>query len=287
MSHNAGSCKIVKFKKNAAVSEQLQAFADEFFDVVAINYEDDGSEQMVGYMRENVADDALPLAAREAGIVLPEFAIEVISSQDWLTENVIEFAPVEVGPFLVYGVHEKEIGLHGKIGLQVYAATAFGSEHQTTIGCLEAMSDLFAQGYTVHSVLDVGTGTGILAIGAAKLWPESVAIAVDIDDQAVEAAKQNAVNNGVDAKIGLSDGYQSALVTENAPYDLILANILARPLISMASDLAHNLKKGGYAVISGFIEDQVDWVVKAHEEQGLKCKKIYARDGWRIALLEK
>ena len=102
-------------------------------------------------------------------------------------------------------------------------------------------------------------------------------------------SQQNAIDNGVDKQIctALSDGYKSEMVQKNAPYDVIFANILARPLIAMAPDMAKNLKKGGYAVISGFIDDQVEWVVGEHEKQGLKLVKLYEKENWRVALLEK
>ena len=105
----------------------------------------------------------------------------------------------------------------------------------------------------------------------------------------MRVAQQTAADNGVEKQISaaLSDGYQSELVQKNAPYDVIFANILARPLIAMAPDMAKSLKKGGYAVISGFIDDQVDWVVGEHEKQGLKLVKLYEKENWRVALLEK
>ena len=190
---------------------------------------------------------------------------------------------------MVYGIHEKEIDTKGKIGVKVYAATAFGSEHQTTKCCLEAIADIDDLLSSVKNVLDVGTGSGVLAIAAAKLWKNAHIVAVDIDDESVSVAKQNALDNEVadSIKVAYSDGYSSDLVQKNAPYDVIFANILARPLIAMAPDMAKSLKKGGYAVISGFIDEQIDWVVGEHEKFGLKCQKIYEHDNWRAALLEK
>ena len=140
-----------------------------------------------------------------------------------------------------------------------------------------------------QKILDVGTGSGILALAAAKIWTEAQVIAVDIDDEAVRVTEQNALDNGVEKQItaSLSDGYQSDLVRQNAPYDVIFANILARPLIAMASDMVKSLKKGGYAVISGFIDEQTDWVVGEHEKNGLKLVKLYQKENWRAALLEK
>jgi ribosomal protein L11 methyltransferase len=283
-----GSCKIIRFEPCAEIDAVLAEFAEEFFDVVANDYTDDGKEQLVGYMRFELSSEDLERAAQQWQIKLPSYQIEVISSADWLTENVIKFAPLEVGDFLIYGIYEKNIDTHDKIGLKVYAATAFGSEHQTTQGCLRTLCDI-KKLTTPQKILDVGTGSGILAIASAKLWPQAKIVAVDIDEESVALATQNAADNNVSEQISAaySDCYSAQIVRQNAPYDIILANILARPLIEMAPQMATSLKKGGYAVISGFIDEQVDWVLKAHEKYGLKLQKIYQLDNWCAALLEK
>ena len=289
MTNNAGSCQIIKFKPMSEVPEDLQNFAEEFFEVVANDYTDNGLEQLVGYLRNKISLDDMLKAAKDAGVELPEYVVEKLQSDDWLTENVIKFAPLEVEDFLVYGIHEKNVDTSGKIGVKIYAATAFGSEHQTTKCCLMGISDINKLYEGVKKVLDVGTGSGILSIAAAKLWKEAQIVAVDIDDESLEVTKQNAVDNGVEKqiKVAYSDGYSADLVRANATYDVILANILARPLIAMAKDMARNLKKGGYAVISGFIGDQVDWVVGEHQKCGLELQKIYEIDNWRAALLKR
>lgn len=289
MSDNSGSCKIVKFAPLSKINDNLSDFAENFFDVVSIDYTNDGLLQLTGYLPDDADEQALDKAAKQQNIILPAYEWSKLSSKDWLTENVIKFKPVETKDFMVYGVHEKEVDLKNKIGIKVYAATAFGSEHQTTQSCLNAISDIANLNKNVQKILDVGTGSGILAIGAAKLWPNAQIVAVDIDNEAVNVAKNNAADNQVAANIevGFSDGYASALVSKNSPYDVILANILARPLIAMAQDLAKNLQKGGFAVISGFVEDQLDWVVNEHKKHGLTPKKVYCKDNWRTALLEK
>lgn len=289
MSANAGSCLAVKFSPCAETDPLLQEFADEFFEVVAVDYTDEGQEQLVGYMRQDAKEDAMLAAARKAGVVLPAYEVTLLQSDDWLADNVIEFAPVEVAEFLVYGIHEKNIDIKDKIGIKVYAATAFGSEHQTTKCCLQGLSDIHKLISAVPQVLDVGTGSGILSLAAAKLWPSAKIVAVDIDEESVAVTKQNAIDNGVEKQIAVaySDGYQSAIVKDGAPYDVILANILARPLIAMAGDMAQYIKSGGYAVISGFIDEQTDWVVSAHEQFGLRLVKLYEADNWRAALLRK
>lgn len=289
MSNNAGSCKIARFAPFTETPSELAEFADEFFDVAVINYTDDGKEQLDGYLSASALEDDLPQAAAKQGIKLPEYHWVYVSSDDWLTENVIKFAPVEEGEFYVYGIHEKNVCAGDKIGIRVYAATAFGSEHQTTKCCLRGISEINKTAGVQHKILDVGTGSGILALACAKLWPDSQITAVDIDEESVAVAAQNAADNGIAAQINtaLSNGYQAEVVQKNAPYDVILANILARPLIEMAPDMVKSLKTGGYAVISGFIDDQVDWVVGEHQKYGLRLKRLYEIDNWRAALLEK
>lgn len=290
MKYNAGSCLIVKFKTEQETDENLQNFAEDFFEVISFDYMDNGEEQLVGYMRQNCDEQQMLAAAHAWNIKLPEYKIECLSSENWLKESVIEFAPVDIAEFVVYGVHEKNFVVSdNKIGIKVYAATAFGSEHQTTKGCLQAISDINKSGKSIKKVLDVGTGSGILAIAAAKLWNKAQIIAVDIDDESVAVAEQNAVDNNVASQIisAYSDGYSANIVQQNTPYDVIFANILARPLIAMATDMAKSLSKGGYAVISGFIDDQVDWVVGEHEKNGLHLLKLYEYDNWRAALLQK
>lgn len=280
---------MIKFVPSDDISEELENFATDFFEVYSIDYQDDGKLCLTGYMPKDYQEKDLLEAAKNYGIVLPAYETQFLQSDDWLTENVIKFAPVETKDFVVYGIHENSVDTKGKIGVKVYAATAFGSEHQTTKSCLEAIADIDELRTDVKTVLDVGTGSGVLAIAAAKLWKNAKIVAVDIDDESVIVAKQNAKDNSVEQQIEVaySDGYSSEIVKKNAPYDVIFANILARPLIAMAEDMAKSLKKGGYAVISGFIDDQVEWVVGEHEKYGLKLKKLYELDNWRAALLEK
>ncbi|MBP1531881.1 MAG: 50S ribosomal protein L11 methyltransferase [Alphaproteobacteria bacterium] len=289
MSNKSGSCKVIKFAPCDDIAPELMEFAEDYFEVTSQDYNDDGSVSLVGYMRYNDDENELIRQAAQSGIVLPPYSVEIVHSDNWLADNVIEFAPVEVGDFLIYGIHEKNINLNDKIGIKVYAATAFGSEHQTTKSCLQGILDINQLSGEVRHILDVGTGSGILAIAAAKLWPNSKIVAVDIDEEAVQVAAQNAADNDVTSNItaAYSDGYTSDIVRNSAPYDVILANILARPLIAMAHDMSLSLKVGGYAVISGFIDEQVDWVLNAHEQCSLKLVKLYKIDNWCAALLKR
>ena len=133
------------------------------------------------------------------------------------------------------------------------------------------------------------SGSGILALAALKLWPEAAAVAADIDREAVIVTLQNAAENGLDQRLSAAagDGYDNETVSKNAPYDLIFSNILARPLIAMAPMLAASLSPGGRAVLSGFTDEQTDWVSDAHRKQGLRPAAEEANENWRAVLMEK
>ena len=287
----SGSCWLVKFKPQENIDNLTSEFFDEYFDVVAVNYTDDGLEEYVGYKDSHFDKDELEKSAKQWNINLPPYTTEFLESRNWLKENIIKFAPVNVAEFTIYGIHEKNIPDDGRLNLRIYAATAFGSEHQTTKSCLQAISDYNKLSHPKKiNILDVGTGSGILSLAAAALWQDNCKItAVDIDEEAVLVTQQNAVDNNLQQyiSVAVSDGYQSDLVKRNAPYDLILANILARPLISMAPDLYQNLKTGGYCILSGFVEEQENWVIGEHTKLGLKLKQLYKSDNWRAVLLEK
>lgn len=288
--HDSGTCWQVSFAPQYEISPAWEEFLEEYFEVVSDNFNDDGSDNLVGYLRHPFDEADFRRQAASLGLSIPEFQVEVLKSDSWLKDNVIRFAPFEVGEFMIYGIHEEQQPQTSKLPLRIYAATAFGSEHQTTKSCLLALCDLYHQNIPHRQILDVGCGSGILSLGAAKLWGKSTHItAVDIDDEAVIVTRQNAEDNQLDHIItaAISNGYQSEIVKANAPYDLILANILARPLIEMAPDLSQHLHPGGYAILSGFIKEQEDWVIDAHKQQGLELVKMYEMDNWRAALMEK
>lgn len=286
----SGSCWLIKFAPCENMDEERSFFFDEYFDVVAVNYTDDGLEQYVGYKGPDFVEHDLREKAAAAGIELPPFQTEFLESKNWLKENVIKFAPVEVEDFIIYGIHEKDIPPSDKVTLRIYAATAFGSEHQTTKSCLRAISHLNRLGAAHRNILDMGTGSGILALATAKLWPDAARItAVDIDPEAVAVTRQNARDNHLEKylTVAVSNGYNSDLVQNNAPYDIIIANILARPLIEMAPQLNQALAPGGFCILSGFVDDQEDWVIGEHTKLGLKLVELYKLDNWRAVLLEK
>lgn len=268
----------------------LSEFLEDFFDVCALNYLDDGRKEYVGYANiNNFSKEALITSALAKGIKLPPYTIMELKSENWLKDYVIKFDAFEVSDFCIYGAHQSTPPLTDKIKLQIYAATAFGSNHQTTRACIQAISELHKQGFVPHNILDMGCGSGILSLCAAKLWTHSDIIAADIDEEAVIVTLNNAQQNNLSAQINAyaGDGYKNTKVITAAPYNLILSNILANPLKEFAPCLAQSLNSGGYAVLSGFVENQVDEVITAHTAQGLQLIKVYDIDNWRAALLKK
>jgi ribosomal protein L11 methyltransferase len=220
-----------------------------------------------------------------------QFIVEDVPDVNWLEESYRQFPPFTVGPFFIFGSHFDGKIPKGKIPLQIDAATAFGSgEHGTTRGCLEALGKLHAEGFKPKRILDMGTGSGILAIAAYKLWKKPT-LAIDIDKEATRMAchhrKTNAVpagERGVTCATG--DGF-AARQLGAATYDLVIANILAGPLVSMAPDLASRTKSGGVTLLSGLLISQESDIISAYRANGFGAPRRITHGEWRTLLLNK
>ncbi|MGN7437664.1 MAG: 50S ribosomal protein L11 methyltransferase [Alcanivorax sp.] len=221
-----------------------------------------------------------------------DISIEKTPDIDWLQKVYEEFKPFSIGPFFIHGSHYEDDVPTGQIGLQIDAATAFGSgEHETTSGCLKAMLDLKGKGVCPWNILDMGTGSGILAIAAWKLW-QSPILAVDNDPESIVVTNRHAGMNGLtlDKACLLSDcgdGFNTPIVSKKKPYELILANILAGPVIEMAPALVSTLDDNGYVVLSGMLTEQVNLVASAYEGEGLTYKKQYDIGEWTTLVMQK
>jgi ribosomal protein L11 methyltransferase len=215
----------------------------------------------------------------------PSLQCERVASRDWLVENAASFPPMSIGRYFIHGSHYRDGVPAGRIGLRIDAATAFGTgEHATTRGCLMALDALAKRGRRRRS-LDMGTGTGILAIAAAKTWRRLV-LASDIDLEAVRVAGVNARRNGVGALVRPrhANGYRARGI-RGRRFDLVFANILARPLMRMAPDLARALMPGGIAVLSGLLARQERAVLVAHRSRRLVLRRRIASDGWHALVV--
>lgn len=229
---------------------------------------------------------ALSAVAAASGLDLPELTVERLPNVDWVLENLRDFPPIDAGRFFVRGSHWEGRCPVGRTELLVDAGTAFGSgEHATTKGCLTALDGL-AKKRRFLRPLDLGSGSGILGIAMAKMWATDV-LATDIDPGAVKVAANNARLNGVGARFTsvVSDGYRNPALKRGAPFDIIVANILAKPLMRMAKDLAAHLAPDGVAVLSGLLEWQERMVMGTHERQGLRLKHRLVLDGWATLVI--
>ena len=226
------------------------------------------------------------IAAAALGVAPPEVLVEPLPETDWLAQNRKAFPPLRVGRFFIHGADDRGRAPLGSIALEVEAATAFGTgRHESTRGCLIAL-DRLAGRRRVRRALDMGCGTGVLAIAVARIWGASV-VAVDLDPEAVRVARGNARVNGVEDLVSVvrGDGYAAAPVARHAPYDLITANLLARPLRAMAPDLAARLAPGGVAVLSGLLRGEAVAVSAAHRAQGLRPGDRIDRGDWTTLVM--
>jgi ribosomal protein L11 methyltransferase len=238
--------------------------------------------------RRGALEAALALAWLPRAGEPPELAIERVPARDWLAANAASFPPLSAGRYFIFGSHHRGPVPPARIGLLIDAATAFGTgEHATTRGCLLALDALARRGPR-RRVLDMGTGTGILAIAAARTWRRRV-VARDIDAEAVRVAARNAAANGVAALVEVrrADGYRERGLRLAGRFDLVCANILARPLARMAPDLKRALAPGGIAVLSGLLARQEAFVLAAHRPQRLALVRRIALEGWHTLILQR
>lgn len=233
-------------------------------------------------------DSAIFLAEAASG-VSPSIERAMVPAGGWLARSYEGFPEQLIGArFAIRGTHVDTPRAAGRITITLDAGLAFGTgEHGSTRGCLLALERL-ARARRPLNILDLGTGSGVLAIAGAKIWGRRV-LATDIDARAVRVANANAAMNGSAPLVRAirSDGWSSPLLRRHAPYDLVFANILARPLVAMAHQLAAHLAPGGTAILAGLLERQARWVISAHRRHGLVLSGR-VRDGeWTTLILER
>ncbi|MBO9410015.1 MULTISPECIES: 50S ribosomal protein L11 methyltransferase [unclassified Ruegeria] len=250
---------------------------------------EDGSGlwEVGGYFTETPDETALAVLA--AAFEAKPFVVSELPETDWVAHVRRELAPVEAGRFFVYGSHDADKLPEGRIPLLIEAAMAFGTGHHgTTLGCLKALDHLLNDGFEATKVADIGCGTAVLAMAAARVWQGDI-IASDIDQVAVDVAEANLKANGMAGQVECVEaaGFDHPDLKAHAPYDLIFANILKGPLVALAPEIGANLKAGGYAILSGILNEQADDVVFVYSQNGFNLTQRAEIGEWTTLILSK
>lgn len=265
-----------------SVCRAVSFFHDEDNDLWDIQ----GVKERGAYEGELVS--ALAVAEMLSGFT-PDIVRSLVPVGGWLARTKAAFPEQHIGKrFVVRGTHIQAAELPGRLTLTLDAGLAFGTgEHNSTRGCLVALERI-ARHHHPRRILDLGTGSGVLAIAAAKLLHRDV-LATDIDPRAARVAGANARLNGLGGHIRAikADGWMDKRIKRAAPYDLVFANILARPLCAMAQSLAQNMKPGGMAILAGLLTVQANWVLSAHRRAGLVLAERIIDGAWTILILRK
>jgi ribosomal protein L11 methyltransferase len=243
--------------------------------------EDSGRWSAVAYYGSRAEADAVVSAL---GLVSAD--IEPVPAADWVRQSLRGLPPVKAGRFRLFGSHDRARRAGCGIELEIDAGTAFGTGHHgTTEGCLAAL-DRIVKSERPRRILDLGCGTGVLAIAAARAL-HATAIASDIDPEAVKVSRANARQNQTAPLLRCvaANGLAHPVLRRGAPYDLIFANILARPLVRLAPALARQLRPGGYLVLSGLTLDQKRWIAATYRNCGLVHRFSIRRGNWLTLIL--
>jgi len=252
---------------------------------VSLGEATDGQWQVLVYFTaENETSEADALHRVSLAILGKEaasFSTEKLPDTDWVAQSLKGLPPVRAGRFLVHGGHDRGASRANDIAIEIEAGQAFGTGHHgTTAGCLLAI-DRIARSRRISNTLDIGTGSGVLAIAIAKATKASV-LASDIDPLAVRIARDNIRFNGVANRVRaiVAGSLRKRLFRMSQPYDLVVANILAEPLVTLAPQICRRLALGGTLVLSGLLPGQRARVVAAYRGRGLPLVRRFVLDGW-------
>ncbi|MDR6661360.1 50S ribosomal protein L11 methyltransferase [Tardiphaga sp. 862_B3_N4_1] len=230
--------------------------------------------------------DLVSLASNDT--VAASIVFDSIEAKDWVKESLKGLVPVRAGRFIVHGQHDRDQVRPNQLGIEIEAALAFGTGHHgTTRGCLIYL-DYVLRAKAPKRMLDLGTGTGVLAIAAAKATKRRV-LATDIDPMSVKVARENMRLNGVGNLVDTvcATGFSSPAFGDRAPFDLILANILANPLRAMSTDMSRHLTRNGMVILSGLLPHQAMSVIAAYRARGLVLRKHQIIEGWSSLLMQR
>jgi ribosomal protein L11 methyltransferase len=287
------------YRISFAIGEQhearavVDALTEIFFEgqaVIAAFERPDGQWEVTAHFAEPPDQPlVLELVASAAGSdVVGGIVFDTVEARDWVKASLEELVPVPAGRFIVHGQHDRERIALNKIGIEIEAALAFGTGHHgTTRGCL-LLLDHVLKAWRPRRVLDLGTGTGVLAIAAARALHGRV-LASDIDPPSVQVARENARVNvsGHLVQAIRATGFSAPQFAAAAPFDLVLANILANPLRQLASPMARHLAPSALVILSGLLTHQAPGVIAAYRARGLVPVRHLRIEGWSSLLLRK
>ena len=270
-----------------ALGEAMERLIPEPTGVGVFEVEDgSGLWEVGGYFEE--APDTAALAVLAKAMGAKDFTVSELPETDWVAHVRRELAPVEAGRFFVYGSHDADKVPDDCEPLLIEAAMAFGTGHHgTTLGCLRALDRLASEGFHGKNVVDIGCGTAVLAMAAARIWPEPV-LASDIDEVAVEVAQANVDANNLSGRVACVEaaGFDHPQLAEAAPFDLVFANILKGPLVALAPDMAGALQPAGYAILSGLLNEQADEVIEVYARSGINLMHRESIGDWTTLTLQ-
>ncbi|MEM9061989.1 MAG: 50S ribosomal protein L11 methyltransferase [Pseudomonadota bacterium] len=264
-----------------ALGEALESLVPAPTGVGVFRLEDDsGLWEIGGYFQDR--PDEISLAILAGAFDAKPFAVSRVDDRDWVAQVRRELHPVEAGRFTVYGSHDSHRVGPNRIGLRIEAAMAFGTGHHgTTRGCLMLFDRLLRQRHRPRRVADIGCGTGVLAMAAAKAL-RVPCVATDIDQVAAETARANIAANGASpwVRTGRAAGFRHAHLRASAPFDLVFANILASPLKRLAPSIAEHLALGGHAILAGLLTYQATGVIRTFEGHGFVRSDFIRLGDW-------
>lgn len=270
-----------------ALGEAMEGMDPEPTGVGVFEIEDgSGRWEVGGYFLEKPDDTELALLAAAFGAT--PFLVSEVPETDWVAHVRRDLHPIEAGRFFIYGAHDADKVPEGVEPLLIEAAMAFGTGHHgTTQGCLLALDKLATEGFVGKNVADIGCGTAVLAMAAARIWPETV-LASDIDEVAVEVAQANVDANGLTGRVTCVEaaGFDHPALAEAAPFDLVFANILKGPLVALAPDMAAALQPGGYAILSGLLNEQAEEVIEVYARSGINLTHRESIGDWTTLTLQ-
>ncbi|KIN60237.1 Ribosomal protein L11 methyltransferase [Sulfitobacter noctilucae] len=271
-----------------ALGEAMERLEPEPTGVGVFEMEDgSGLWEVGGYFEAAPDETALTVLAVAMGA--KPFVVSELPETDWVAHVRRELAPVAAGRFFVYGSHVADQVPEDCEPLLIEAAMAFGTGHHgTTLGCLRALDRIAGDGFVGKRVADIGCGTAVLAMAAARIWEDPV-LASDIDEVAVDVAQANVAANGLTGRVTCVEaaGFDHPSLAAAAPFDLVFANILKGPLVALAPDMVEAMQPEAYAILSGILNEQADEVVAVYARSGINLTHRESIGDWTTLTLQK